>query len=264
LGIPLLAGADVGTGAGGGDSTAASQAVISRAMAARTWPGESPVGKMFVIGTVPVRVVGVAGDVRSARLDSIGGFTAYLPDRDMPRGRMSLVVRTAGDPAAMAGPVRAAIRELFPGQAFQEVVPLRAKLADAASTPRLFTTLVSVFGALALALAAVGLYGVVAYAVRQRDREIAVRVALGASRAGVLALLVRQGMAPVVAGLATGLAAAFAATRVLRSLLFEVSATDPATFAAVALLLGVVALAASYLPSRRAARVDPAVTLRAE
>jgi putative ABC transport system permease protein len=209
-------------------------------------------------------VIGVAGDVRTTRLDSLGGYTAYLPDRRMPRGAMSLVVRTAGDPALLAAPVRAAVRELFPGQAFEEVVPLRAKLSEAASTPRLFTTLVSVFGALALALAAVGLYGVVAYVVRQREREITVRVALGAPRAGVLGLMVRQGMTPVAVGLAIGLAGALLVTRVLRSLLFEVSVTDPVTFVGVAALLGAVALVASYLPSRRATRVDPAVTLRAE
>jgi ABC-type antimicrobial peptide transport system permease subunit len=144
------------------------------------------------------------------------------------------------------------------------VVPLRSKVADAASTQRLFTVLVTVFGSLALALAAIGLYGVVSYVVRQREREIAVRVALGAPPRRVVALMLRQGMVPVAVGLAIGLGGALAVTRVLGSLLYEVSVTDPLTFVAVATLLGAVALVASWLPSRRATRVLPAVTLREE
>ena len=262
MGIPLLAGEDVGPSSG--DSASGAVAVISHLMAERFWPGRSAIGESFVFAKIPVRVIGVAGDVRSTRLDSISGFTAYMPDRLMPRLGMSMVVRTAGDPALLAEPVRAAIREVFPGQAFEEVVPFRSKLSDAASTPRFFTVLVGIFGTLALALAAVGLYGVVSYTVRQREREMAVRLALGAPPSRVTRLMLRQGMMPVLLGLAIGLLAAVASTRVLRSLLFEVSATDPWTFAAVAALLGAVALAASYLPSRRAARVQPAMMLRAE
>jgi predicted permease len=264
LGIPLLAGEDLGTTAPR-DSTGATVAVISRRMAERTWPGQSAVGQTFVFaGRIPVRVIGIAGDVRNARLDSVAGFTAYFPDDVMPRSATSLVVRTAGDPERVAGAVRAAVREVLPGQAFQEVVPLRAKVSDAASTPRLFTTLVTGFGLLALALAAVGLYGVVTYVVRQREREIGVRMALGADRGRVIALVLRQGMTPVVAGLALGVVGALATTRVLGALLYDVSATDPLTFGAVVVLLAAVALVASYVPSRRAARVDPGVTLRAE
>jgi predicted permease len=262
MGIPLLAGQDIDAVAG--DTTVGSVAVVSRRMAERAWPGKSPVGESFVFAGRTVRVIGVAGDVRSTRLDSIGGFTAYMPDERMPRAAMSLIVRTGGDPTLLAAPVRAAIREVVPGQAFQESVPLRDKLSDAAATPRFFTVLVAIFGALALGLAAVGLYGVVSYTVRQREREMAVRLALGAPPARVLALMVRQGMRPVVVGLAIGVVAAFLATRVLRSLLFEVSATDPATFLVVVALLAGVGLLASWLPSRRAARVHPALTLRGE
>ena len=263
LGVPLLAGSDLAPAAGG-DSTAGPSAVISRAMAERFWPGRSAVGESFIFAGAPFRIVGVAGDVRSARLDSVAGFTAYVPERVMPRTHMSIVVRTAGDPALLAAPVRAAIREVMPGQAFEEVVPLGDKLHDAAATPRFFTVLVAVFGLLALGLAAVGLYGVVSYVVRQREREIGVRVALGAPPSRVLALMLRQGMAPVGVGLAIGLVGALAVTRVLRSLLFEVSATDPVTFLGVAALLAAVAFAASYLPSRRATRMQPAAVLRAE
>jgi predicted permease len=262
MGIPLLAGQDLD--AVYGDSTVGRVAVISRGMAERAWPGKSPIGETFVFANRPVRVIGVVGDVRSTRLDSIGGFTAYMPDRSMPRAAMSLVIRTNGDPTRLTGPVRAAIREVMPRQAFQEVVPFREKLSEAVSTPRFFTVLVGIFGVLALALAAVGLYGVVSYTVRQREREMAVRLALGAPPARVLTLMLRQGMMPVAVGLAIGLVGAIAVTRIMRSLLFEVSATDPATYVAVAVLLGAVGLLASYLPSRRAASVHPALTLRGE
>jgi putative ABC transport system permease protein len=263
LGIPLLQGQDID--AQPTDTTASIQAVISRSMAERFWPGRSPVGELFLLGgQTPVRVVGVAGDVRQQRLDSLAGFTAYVPAAVMPRSHMSLVVRTAGDPARLVGPVREAIREVLPDRPIQEIVPLNTKLAEAASTPRFFTVLVSLFGVLALLLAMVGLYGVVSYVVNQRQREIGVRVALGAPPAGVVALMLRRGMTPVAAGLAVGLGVALAGTRLLESLLFEVSTTDPLTFVVVVALLGATGALAAYLPSRRAARVDPTVALRSE
>jgi predicted permease len=262
LGVPLLAGEDIDAVAG--DSTASPSAIISTRMAERFWPGQNPLGKSFVVGPRTVRVIGVAGDVRSTRLDSIAGYTAYVPERMMQRVHVSLIVRTDGDPARLAGPVRAAIREVLPRQPILQIVPMEDNVAAAAATPRFFTTLVSVFGTLALTLAAVGLYGIVAYVVRQREREIGVRVALGATPAHVVGLMLRRGMAPVLAGLAVGIPLALFATRLLRSLLYEVSASDPVTFVGVAALLAAVALVASWLPSRRAARVDPTVTLRAD
>jgi predicted permease len=262
LGVPLLQGEDVDAALG--DTVARAVAVINRSMAERFWSGRSAVGETFLIGQTPMRVIGVAGDVRSQRLDSVGGFAAYVPERIMPRSHMSMVVRTAGDPAQLIGPVRTAIREVLPNQAIREMVPMRGKLAEAASTPRFFTVLVTLFGGLALLLAAVGLYGVVSYVVSQREREIGVRVALGAPPGEVVALMLRRGMTPVLVGLGVGLAVAFVATRLLRTLLYDTSATDPLTFVTVAALLGGVGLLASYLPSRRAARVDPTVTLRAD
>jgi predicted permease len=262
LGIPLLAGEDIDAVAG--DSTAPPSAIISKRMADRFWPGRNPVGESFLTGPRAVRVIGVAGDVRSTRLDSVAGYTAYVSERQMPRVHVSLVVRTDGDPARLAGPVRAAIREVLPRRPILQIVPMQDKVGAAAATPRFFTTLVSVFGALALALAAVGLYGIVAYVVRQREREIGVRVALGAPPAGVVGLMLRRGMAPVLAGLAVGIPLALLATRLLRSLLYEVTASDPVTFVGVVALLAAVALVASWIPARRAARVDPTVTLRAD
>ncbi len=248
-----------------GDSTAVATAVVSRRMAERFWPGRSPIGETFVIGgSTPIRVAGVAGDVRMQRLDSAPEFTAYVSPALMPRSHMSLVVRGNGDPAALVDPVRMAIREVLPNQAFETIAPMRDRLGEAVSTPRFFTVLVALFGALALALAAIGLYGVVSYVVTQRQREIGVRVALGAPPGDVVALMLRRGMTPVLAGLGIGIVAALATTRLLATMLYDVSATDPLTFVAVALLLCGVGLLASYLPSRRAARVDPTVALRAE
>ena len=262
LGVPLLAGEDIDAVAG--DSTAAPSAIISKRMAERFWPGENALGKSFKIGTRIVRVIGVAGDVRSTRLDSIAGYTAYVPERMSQRVHVSLIVRTEGDPALLAEPVRAAIREVLPRQPILQIAPMEDKVDAAAATPRFFTTLVSVFGALALTLAAGGLYGVVAYVVRQREREIGVRVALGATPTHVVGLMLRRGMAPVLVGIAVGIPLALLATRLLRSLLYEVSASDPVTFVGVAVLLAGVAFVASWIPAQRAARVDPTVTLRAE
>ena len=269
LGIPLLAGEDVDAVAG--DSTAPLSAIISKRMADRFWPGRNPVGESFLFGPRAWRVIGGAGDVRSTRPDSIAGYTAYVPERQMPRVHVSLVVRTGCppevggcDPARLAGPVRAAIREVLPSRPILQIVPMRDKVAAAAATPRFFTTLVSVFGALALTLAAVGLYGIVAHVVRQREREIGVRMALGATQAGVLRLVVRQGMLPVAAGVGVGLVGAWASARLLARLLYGVSPADAVTYVAVVGFLGVVALVAIVLPARRASVIQPTQALRYE
>jgi predicted permease len=266
MGIPLLAGDDVPETVT--DSGGLTQAVISARMARRFWPDRSPVGETFLlVGATtrePVRVVGVAGDVRTARLDSVADYMAYLPQLAMPRVHMSLVIRTAGDPAALIPAVRRAIREIEPNQAILALAPMRDRLGEAAATPRFFTLLVTLFGSLALVLATVGLYGVVSYVVRQREREIGVRVALGATPAEVVRLMLVRSMVPVAIGLAVGLLGAVASTRLLSSLLYEVSPTDPLTLAAVVILLIVAAAIAAYLPARRAAGVDPTVALRSE
>ena len=266
LGIPLLAGEDVPTAVA--DSSGVPQVVISARMAHRFWPGRNPVGETFsFVGATsrrPVRVVGVAGDVRTTRLDSVADYMAYVPQQAMPRVHMSLIVRTDGDPTAMMPAVRRAIHELEPRQAIQELVPMGQKIGEVTATPRFFTSLVSAFGVLALLLAVIGLYGVVSYVVRQREREIGVRIALGATPAEVVRLMLRGAMMPVAAGLVGGIAGALGTTHLLGSLLYELSPTDPATLIAVVLLLVTAALLAAWFPARRAARVDPTVSLRAE
>lgn len=186
-----------------------------------------------------------------------------MPYEQHPRGDFDMLVRTAGDPMALSETLRRMMRsrDLNVPVKFST---LEQNLADNVAAPRFRTMLLGIFAGLAVLLAMAGVYGVMAYVVGQRRNEIGLRMALGASQSNVLGLVLRQGLVYVAIGLALGLAGAFAATRLLASILFEVKPTDPATYAAVAALLAVVALAASYFPARRAAKVDPLVALRQE
>jgi putative ABC transport system permease protein len=177
---------------------------------------------------------------------------------------MTLMVRTAGDPAAFAGAVRNELRALNKDVPLFSVQTMTERIGDQLAADRVVAVLLSVFGASALLLAAIGIYGVVGYAVAQRTHEIGIRIALGADRQDILKLIVGQGMALIVVGAAIGLALALAATQLLKSLLFGVSATDPLTFVSVVIVLVGVALLACYLPARRAMKVDPLVALRYE
>ena len=177
---------------------------------------------------------------------------------------MFLVVRAERDPVALVTAVRQEVRRMDPDQAVGTVSTFDARLSHAVAQPRLQTILLGSFAAIALLLAAIGIYGVMAVAVVQRTKEIGIRMALGAVRRDVLSLVVRQGLTLAGAGLILGVAGALAVTRVLHSLLFSVSATDPVVFAGIAVLLAAVALIACYLPARRAARVDPMIALRHE
>jgi ABC-type antimicrobial peptide transport system permease subunit len=171
-------------------------------------------------------------------------------------------VRAQGDPAALIAPVRAALRELEPGAVIFDVMPMAERLSGSLAARRFNTILLASFSGIALLLAGVGIYGVLAYAVRQRTREIGVRVALGARRADILGLVMRQGMSLVGVGLALGLAGALALTRLLTGLLFDIAPTDPATWLLVPSLLLAIAALACWLPARRAAGVDPMEALR--
>ncbi len=238
--------------------------IVDANLARRYWPDQDPIGRRIQMRGRAFEVVGVAGEVKHAGVDKQAQPTIYVPYLQAPFFRMSFVIRTSADPASVIRAVKAAIWKIDKGQPVYNVKTMEQLMADSASAPRLTLILLGAFAALALLLAAIGIYGVMSYTVSQRKHELGIRVALGAGTAEVLKLVVGRAMLLSVAGVAIGSAAAFALTRVLSSLLFGVSATDPLTFAAVAVTLTLVALAASYIPARRAMRVHPIEALRYE
>jgi predicted permease len=260
MGIPLRAG-EVFAARPTGDMP---PVLISEATARRLWPGDDPVGKTLKARFGEVVVAGVVGDVRQLELASAPEPAVYMAEFYAPRLSTNLVVRTAGNPLTIAGSVRAIVATTDPSQVIRTTMTLEQLLAETLARDRFFTSLFAAFGLLALVLAAVGIYGVLAYAVGQRQQEIGVRMALGASAADVLRLVIASGMTWVGAGVALGLLAAFALSRLMSGLLYGVTATDPATYVAVPLLLGTVALAAAWVPARRATRVDPMTVMRSE
>jgi len=244
-------------------------ALISETCAREQFPGRDPIGKQIQLGgrndSKPwIDIVGIVGDIHQAGLDAPSHIAVYIPQaQDLSFGYL-LVARTAGDPRRMERSVRAAFLAADHNLPVFDVQPLEIYLESSLAPRRFILALLAVFGGLALALAAVGIYGVVCFAVNSRAREVGIRMALGAKRRDVLAMVLRQAAVLAGAGLAAGVAAAFVLTRFLGSLLFEVRATDIATLAAIAALMTAVALAASYLPARRAAHLDPMVALRHE
>ena len=243
--------------------------IVSRGLAGRFFPGEDPVGRRLrLIGPEqsPVwrTIVGVAEDVRYSGLDDPTESAIYTPFAQTPFLWSYLMVRTSLPPRSVAGALRAAVAAVDPRLVPARVEPVR-ELVSASVAGRLFhTRLLGSFALLALVLAGVGIYGVAAYAVGRRRREIGVRMALGARRGDVLRLVVGRHVRLALFGVGLGLAGAVAFARALRGLLYGVGATDPATLAGVAALLGAVAAAAAYLPARRAAGLDPAAALRSE
>jgi predicted permease len=243
--------------------------LVSETAAKKLWPGEDPIGRPVGIGQGgfykdTATVIGVVGDVRYGTLDSLPDADVYISYYQSMRGRMRIFMRTSGDPLSLAAAARRVAHELNAGEPLLEVRTMESRVADSTSSMRFRALLLALFAAMALALAVMGTYGVISYAVSQRTKEIGVRVALGATRGDVVRLIVGQGVLVAAVGAAFGLLGAFGATRVLGSLLYGVGTADPLTFAAmIAVLVGAV-LVASWIPARRAARIDPTEALRSE
>jgi putative ABC transport system permease protein len=248
--------------------------IVNETMAEKYWTGTSAVGRRMAMGGngVWLTVVGVVADVHHRGLDMLPRPEMYRAHTQFRYGgsdapavsTMSWVVRTSGDPLAATSYARAAIHAVDPSLGISDVTTMDQVLADSTSDRRLNMLLFALLGSLALALATVGVYGVVAYSVSQRTHEIGVRVAIGASPADVVRMVLREGGRLAIIGVAIGSAMAFAGARLIRGLLFDVSPTDPLTFAGVGIGLLAVALVASYIPARRATRVDPMIALRGE
>ncbi|MBI3666143.1 MAG: ABC transporter permease [Acidobacteria bacterium] len=239
-------------------------AVINEAIGRRFWPGQDPIGKTFVTAGRSRVVIGVARDSKYLSLRENALPYIYLPLLQQYEPMMTLHVKTAGDPMSLLVAVRGEIQSMNPDLPLFEIRTLAEHMGGSVFGERMASTMLGVFGALALLLASVGLYGVMSYAVSQRTHEVGVRMALGAEQGDILRLILRQGLMLVLMGIGVGVAAAWAVSRFLSGFLYGVSATDLATFAGVSTLLAAVAMLACYLPARRATKVDPMTALRYE
>ncbi|HJU75961.1 MAG TPA: ABC transporter permease [Gemmatimonadaceae bacterium] len=240
--------------------------LINEEAARKYFRGEDPIGKKVAVYQggfhTGAEVIGIVGDVRFGTIDSTARPDAYISYGQARIARMMIFVRSDGDPAALAPSVRAAIRNAAPRFPIYDVQSMDSRIATASAQTRFSAVLLALFAAVALSLAVTGIYGVLSFAVAQRTREIGIRMALGADRRSVLQLIVREGAMLACLGMLLGLAAALALTRVLRSMLFEITPSDPWTYVAIVAFLGGAALLASLLPARKAAGVDPVIALR--
>ena len=274
LRVPILRGRDFTDRDRGGSQYVA---IVNEAMARRYWPGEDPLGRSLTLEHVPDEpsrmIVGVVGDMLLNRFEQSSAPVVYVPyfqqtplwqgpSAQFIRGGMFFLLRSAGDPINLVPSVRSAVAEVDPNRPLTAVQTLEQFLGDQLEETRLFTALLGIFGAIAVVLAAVGLYGVIAYTVAERGKEIGIRIALGAAAPSILKLVMRQALAIIGIGLGVGLVGAFALTRLLSSVLWGVTPTDPVTFVAVTAMLVAVALLACVVPTVRALAVDPAATLR--
>ncbi|MDP1568656.1 MAG: ABC transporter permease [Vicinamibacterales bacterium] len=266
MGIPHLAGRDF-TEADSADAPLV--AVVSEGLVRRMYPGESPLGKRLQVAIgraegMDVEIVGVVGDVRFASLDAETRPAVYIPLPQLSIGLVTFVVRTGMEPLTLTSSVSAAVRSLDPEVPLADVRTMEAVVDATLARPRVVAVLLSAFAALALLLAGVGIYGVMAYSVAQRTQELGVRMALGATPASVFRLVLGQSLRLVLAGVALGLVAAAGLTRLLEALLYDTAPLDPWTFGATALLLVLVSMLASYVPARRGTRIAPVEALRAD
>jgi putative ABC transport system permease protein len=262
--IPLLRGRSFGVQ----DLGAAPRvALVNEPFVRRFFPQEDAIGKRLIYGrdgSVLLEIVGVVGGVRHDELQTAPRPEVYVPNVQEPGLFMNVVVRTAGDPAHVASALRTAVAVADADIPISAVRTMDDLISNSLAQPRFSMLLLALFALIALALAAVGLYGVISYTVSQRTREIGIRMALGAEPRDILRLVIARGLRMTALGVIIGLATAFAVTRLLASILFEVGPFDPGSFAGLPLLLAAIALVASWIPARRAAHVDPLVSLRNE
>lgn len=242
--------------------------IINEAMARQHFPNESPLGKRLTIDmkekNEPCEIVGVVGDVKWKALDVTSGPMIYWPQAELPDFPMMLVIKTSSEPTDFVGAMRREVLAIDKDQPISEIRSMAGLMSDSISRARFATSLLSIFAVVAFVLASVGIYGVMSYSVTQRTNEIGIRIALGASRPNVMSLVLKRGLLLAGGGVVIGIIGSLALTRLLTTLLFGVSATDPPTFVVVSLLLMAVALLATYIPARRAMRIDPLEALRYE
>ena len=265
MGIPLIRGREFDQR---DDGKREHVIIISESFARRFWPNENPIGHRIGIGPQGDKswhvIVGVVRDVRDTGLDSKPGFATYEPLAQHPRRTMELAIRVAGDPAPVIAGMRSELRRMEPALLIDQVRTMLERIDDSVAPRRLNLVVFGLFSGLALVLASVGLYGVVAYSVSQRTQEFGIRMAIGALPRDVLNLVLGQGLKLALTGVAIGIVVALAATRLLAGLLFGVQPGDPVTLGGVSLLLILVALLACGLPAYRATRIAPTVALRWE
>ncbi len=263
MGIPLLRGRSFDDRDKDGAPLAG---IVNEAFVNLIWPNQNPLGKTILLGSLrqPTVVVGVVGNVKNIRLAVESVPELYYPLAQRPAHSMNLVVRSAGDPRALAAPLRAGILSIDREQPATDVRTMDQHLADSIASNRLTTLLLVIFSSMALVVATVGLYALIAHTVAQRTQEMGIRLALGAMPGDVKKLVMRQGLVLAILGIVIGLAASYFLTSVMKSLLYDVSAKDVWTYVSCAMLFVAIALAASYVPARRASRCDPSEALRYE
>jgi putative ABC transport system permease protein len=264
LGIPILKGRDFDERDRAG---ARSVAILNQTAARVLFPGEDPIGKHLRVwwnGSPALEVIGVSADIRHSQLNSLPDPCLFMPNDQQPFPFSSIVVRTVREPTQLARAIREQIRKVDADQGVAETVSMRELVENSIARPRLETLLLSALGSIALLLACIGVFGVVAYAVERRRREIGIRLAIGANRSDVFGMVLADGLRLTATGMFLGILASSVLTRFLRSLLFEVQTSDPATFITAGALIGLASLAACYLPAASSVRVDPVTVLREE